>query len=81
MHLPCKASRCSWWSRASRAPACPHAAPRSTCAIVGSYRAAFVTNSRGIVPVGRIDDVAVAVDADLMRTVAEVVGSVPWDTI
>ena len=48
---------------------------------VGSYRAAFVTNSRGIVPVGRIDDVAVAVDADLMRTVAEVVGSVPWDTI
>ena len=48
---------------------------------LGSYRAAFVTNSRGIVPVGRIDDLAVAVDADLMRTVAEVAGSVPWDAI
>ena len=48
---------------------------------VGSYGAGFVTNSRGIVPVGRIDGVAVAVDADLMRTVAEVYGSVPWDTI
>ena len=48
---------------------------------VGSYRAAFVTNSRGIAPVGRIDGVAMAVDADLMRTVADVYGSVPWDTI
>ena len=48
---------------------------------LASYRAAFVTNSRGIVPVGRIDDVAMAVDADLMRTVAEVYGSVTWDTI
>jgi branched-subunit amino acid aminotransferase/4-amino-4-deoxychorismate lyase len=46
---------------------------------LGSYRAAFVTNSRGIVPVGRIDGIAIAVDADLMRTVAEVYGSVPWD--
>jgi branched-subunit amino acid aminotransferase/4-amino-4-deoxychorismate lyase len=48
---------------------------------VGSYRAAFVTNSRGVVPVGRIDDVAMAVDPDLMRSVADVYGSVPWDSI
>jgi branched-subunit amino acid aminotransferase/4-amino-4-deoxychorismate lyase len=48
---------------------------------IGSYHAAFVTNSRGIVPVGRIDGVDVAVDADLMRTVADVYGSVPWDII
>jgi branched-subunit amino acid aminotransferase/4-amino-4-deoxychorismate lyase len=48
---------------------------------LGSYRAAFVTNSRGIVPVGRIDDVTLAIDTDLMRTVAEVYGSVLWDTI
>jgi hypothetical protein len=48
---------------------------------VGSYSAAFVTNSRGFVPVGRIDGIAMAVDEDLMRIVAEVVGSVPWDTI
>ena len=47
----------------------------------GSHRAAFATNSRGIVPVGRIDGVEMAVDADLMRTVAGVYGSVPWDTI
>ena len=48
---------------------------------LGSYRAAFVTNSRGIVPVARIDDHSLDVDANLMRTVAEVYGSVPWDTI
>jgi hypothetical protein len=48
---------------------------------IGSYRAAFVTNSRGIVPVARIDDHSLDVDANLMRTVAEVYGSVPWDTI
>jgi branched-subunit amino acid aminotransferase/4-amino-4-deoxychorismate lyase len=48
---------------------------------VGSYRAAFVTNSRGIVPVARIDGVVMGVDADLMGTVNEVYGSVPWDTI
>jgi branched-subunit amino acid aminotransferase/4-amino-4-deoxychorismate lyase len=46
-----------------------------------SYRAAFVTNSRGIVPVARIDETSLAVDPDLMRAVAEVYGSVPWDTI
>jgi branched-subunit amino acid aminotransferase/4-amino-4-deoxychorismate lyase len=48
---------------------------------LGSYRAAFVTNSRGIVPVARIDERPMTVDRDLMRTVAEVYGSVLWDTI
>ena len=48
---------------------------------LGSFRAAFVTNSRGIVPVARIDDAPMTVEHDLMRTVAEVYGSVPWDTI
>ena len=48
---------------------------------LGAYTAAFVTNARGIVPVGRIDGSTVAVDDDVMRTVAQVYGSVPWDTI
>jgi branched-subunit amino acid aminotransferase/4-amino-4-deoxychorismate lyase len=48
---------------------------------IGSYRAAFVTNSRGIVPVARIDDHSLDIDVDLMRTVAGVYGSVAWDTI
>ena len=48
---------------------------------LGAYRAAFVTNSRGIVPVARIDDTSLAVDEELTRMVADVYGSVPWDTI
>lgn len=48
---------------------------------LAAYGAAFVTNARGIVPVGRIDDATITVDTDLMRAVAEVYGSVPWDTI
>ena len=81
MHLPCKASRCSWSSRDWRAPVCPRGAVRSTWRGLGSFRAAFVTNSRGIVPVARIDETPMTVDHQLMRTVAEVYGSVPWDTI
>jgi branched-subunit amino acid aminotransferase/4-amino-4-deoxychorismate lyase len=46
-----------------------------------AYGAAFVTNARGIVPVGRIDDTTMTVDTDLMRAVTEVYGSIPWDTI
>jgi len=48
---------------------------------LGAYRAAFVTNSRGIVPVARIDETPMAVDQDLMRLVDEVYRAVPWDTI
>ena len=48
---------------------------------VASYAAAFVTNARGIVPVARIDEVPMTIEHDLMRKVAEVYGSVPWDTI
>ncbi|WP_371606454.1 aminotransferase class IV family protein [Streptomyces sp. NBC_01213] len=39
---------------------------------VGAYRAAFVTNSQGIAPVHRIDDIAFAVDEDLMELLARV---------
>ena len=44
-----------------------------------SCSAAFVTNARGIAPVGRIDDVAAAVDRDLMDAVDRVYADVPWE--
>ena len=46
-----------------------------------SYAAAFVTNSRGIAPVARIGEPALAVDATLMRTVQDRYASVAWDPI
>jgi branched-subunit amino acid aminotransferase/4-amino-4-deoxychorismate lyase len=48
---------------------------------IGSVVAAFVTNSYGIVPVGRIDDTAIPVDPDLTKTVLDVYESVAWDPI
>jgi hypothetical protein len=48
---------------------------------VGSYSAAFVTNSRGIAGVGQIDDTAVPVDPDLMKALARAYESAPWDAI
>ena len=46
---------------------------------LSSFDAAFVTNSRGIAPVGRIDEVAYAVDEDMMAALAGVYAAVPWD--
>jgi branched-subunit amino acid aminotransferase/4-amino-4-deoxychorismate lyase len=46
-----------------------------------SFAAAFVTNSRGVAPVGRVDDLPLPVDDDLMTTLAHVYESVPWDPI
>jgi branched-subunit amino acid aminotransferase/4-amino-4-deoxychorismate lyase len=46
-----------------------------------SMTAAFVCNSTGIAPVERVDDTAFAIDAVLMKTVAGVYESVPWDVI
>jgi hypothetical protein len=48
---------------------------------VGSYRAVFVTNSRGIAPVGQIDDLLLPLDPEFMRMAAEAYESVPWDPI
>jgi branched-subunit amino acid aminotransferase/4-amino-4-deoxychorismate lyase len=44
-----------------------------------SFAAAFVTNARGIAPVGSVDDVALPVDPGLMKTLAGVYAAVPWD--
>ena len=48
---------------------------------LASYAAAFVTNSRGIAAVARIHELALPVDASLMRTVQDRYASVPWDPI
>ncbi len=46
-----------------------------------SFSGVFVTNARGIAPVGRVDDVALPVDTELMRRLAEVHESLAWDGI
>jgi branched-subunit amino acid aminotransferase/4-amino-4-deoxychorismate lyase len=43
------------------------------------FTAAFVTNSRGIAPVRRIDDTVIPVDNGLMATLYATYASVPWD--
>lgn len=44
------------------------------------FRAAFVTNSRGIAPVRQIDETVIPVDHGLMSTLNATYASVPWDT-
>jgi branched-subunit amino acid aminotransferase/4-amino-4-deoxychorismate lyase len=46
-----------------------------------SFRAAFVTNARGIAPVAQIDDLSLPVDAALLATLTEAYGSAGWDRI
>jgi branched-subunit amino acid aminotransferase/4-amino-4-deoxychorismate lyase len=48
---------------------------------LGSFTAAFVTNSRGIAPVGRIDDVTLPVDQALMDTLTGAYESAGWDPL
>ncbi|MEU3743795.1 MULTISPECIES: aminotransferase class IV [Streptomyces] len=54
---------------------------RVTLADLGAYRAAFVTNSRGIAPVSGIDAVDFAVDEELMERVHAAYGSVEWEAL
>ena len=46
-----------------------------------SFAGAFVSNSRGVAPVGRIDDTALPVDVDLIAKISDIYASVPWDEI
>ncbi len=48
---------------------------------VGSFDGAFVTNARGIAPVGRIDETILPTDAELVTTVIRVFAAAPWDPI
>ncbi|MDT9690754.1 aminotransferase class IV [Streptomyces sp. P9(2023)] len=54
---------------------------RVTLADLPRMRAAFVTNSRGISPVGGIDAVEFAVDEELMGRVYAAYESVPWESL
>lgn len=48
---------------------------------LGSFAAAFVTNSHGIAAVGQIDDLTVPVDRALMATLTEAYESAGWDPL
>jgi branched-subunit amino acid aminotransferase/4-amino-4-deoxychorismate lyase len=48
---------------------------------VGSFDGAFLTNARGIAPVGRIDDTAIPLGSELSATVIETFDAAPWDPI
>lgn len=46
---------------------------------LGSYQSVFISNARGIVPVGRIDDRELPIDEPFMKTVLAAYDAVPWD--
>ena len=48
---------------------------------LGSFAAVFVTNARGIAPVGKVDDLSLSADAGFMRRLAEAYESAGWDSI
>jgi branched-subunit amino acid aminotransferase/4-amino-4-deoxychorismate lyase len=48
---------------------------------LGSFAAAFVTNSHGIAPVGQIDGLTVPVDGALMRALTQAYESAGWDRL
>ncbi len=48
---------------------------------LGSFIAAFVTNARGIAPVGRIDELTLPVDRALMAALTEAYESAGWDPL
>jgi branched-subunit amino acid aminotransferase/4-amino-4-deoxychorismate lyase len=54
---------------------------RVTLDDLGDFRAAFVTNSRGISPVSHIDGTDFEVDGKLMDRVQAAYTSVPWDAL
>ncbi|GAA0736327.1 aminotransferase class IV [Dactylosporangium roseum] len=46
---------------------------------LAGYRAAFVTNSVGVVPVDRVDDVHLPLDRAFMARVEAAAAAIPWD--
>lgn len=62
-------------------PRLPSVRRRVTLTDLPSYEAVFITNSQGIAPVCRIDEVEYAVDAELMKTVTAAYDAVEWDLI
>ncbi|MFG2348683.1 aminotransferase class IV [Streptomyces phaeochromogenes] len=45
------------------------------------FNGVFTANSRGVTPVGRIDDVKVPIDSSFMSRLHEVFDALPWDRI
>ncbi|MET9434305.1 aminotransferase class IV [Streptomyces sp. NPDC006551] len=62
-------------------PRLPSARRPVTLASLRDFRAAFVTNSRGIAPVERIDEVRFEVDEELMGRVYAAYASAPWEPL
>ncbi|MET7424712.1 aminotransferase class IV [Dactylosporangium sp. NPDC005555] len=62
-------------------PLLPSRRARITLADLPLFRAAFVTNSIGVVAVSAIDEHTFPVDPDLMSTVTGALGAVPWDEL
>jgi branched-subunit amino acid aminotransferase/4-amino-4-deoxychorismate lyase len=48
---------------------------------LSTFAAAFVTSSRGIAPVGRVDELPMALEPGLTKTLTQVYDAVPWDEI
>ncbi|WP_431040481.1 aminotransferase class IV [Streptomyces sp. P1-3] len=48
---------------------------------VARFDAAFVSNSIGIAPIARIDDISFPHDGDLVRVLPKLYGQVPWDLL
>ncbi|MFF5896077.1 aminotransferase class IV family protein [Streptomyces argenteolus] len=59
----------------------PSARRPVTLDAVGTYRAAFVTNSQGIAPVSRIDSTTFALDEELMDLLEQVYEAAPGETV
>lgn len=59
----------------------PSARRPVTLRSLAGYRSAFLTNSRGIDPVHRIDDVAFTVDDALMKRLAALYEATAWDRV
>jgi len=49
--------------------------------VAGRESGAFTTNSLGAAPVSRLDDLAIPIDTELMKTVTQAYRSIPWDPI
>ncbi|MEU2670248.1 aminotransferase class IV family protein [Streptomyces sp. NPDC007164] len=48
---------------------------------LGAFRSAFLTNSQGIAPVGRIDDTRFTVDEELMKRIGQAYAGARWDMV
>jgi hypothetical protein len=46
-----------------------------------NFQSAFLSSSRGVAPVGRVDDVTLPVDLDFMRKLSHIYESTPLDVI